>query len=226
MKKKIFVLLFLLIAVLSFTGCKSKKDKEAALDFKKEYESINEKEISEGKVHRTLSIPEDNPFEKVNPKEVLDMIDKKETFYLYVGDSFCPWCRSVLEKAIEVAKDNKIKKIYYIEIWDDEWNEIFRDKYELKDGKVSKVSDGTKEYKEFLNTFDSVLSDYTLTDDSGKKVEVGEKRIYAPNYFYIKDGKVVKMIEGISDKQKGSFDELTKEILKDEEKQFNKLFSN
>ena len=55
---------------------------------------------------------------------------------------------------------------------------------------------------------------------------MGEKRIYAPNYFYISNGKVKKMVEGISDKQKDSREELTDEILKDEEEQFNDLFKN
>ena len=226
MKKKIFILGMILVMVFAFSGCTSKKDKEAALAFKKEYESINDKKSEKGFVHRKISVSEDNPFEKVEPSKIVEMLDKKETFYLYVGDAYCPWCRSVLEKAIEVAKANNVKKIYYIEIWDDEWNEILRDKYELKDGKVSKVSEGTKEYKRLLKEFDSVLSDYTLKDDSGNSIEVGEKRIYAPNYFYVKNGKVVKMVEGISDKQEGPLDELTDEVLKDEEKQFNKLFKN
>ena len=154
------------------------------------------------------------------------MINNKETFYLYVGDAMCPWCRSVLEKSIEIARDNDIEKIYYIEIWDDEGNEILRDKYELKDGKINKVSDGTKAYKELLKKFDKVLSNYTLKDEDENEIEVGEKRIYAPNYFYIENGKVKKMIEGISEKQADPYEELTDEILDDEEEQFEDFFKS
>ena len=153
------------------------------------------------------------------------MIEDKKTFYLYVGDTLCPWCRSVIEKSIEVAKKNKIDTIYYIDIWDEEGKEILRDKYEVKDGKAVKVLDGTPEYKKLLEYFNTVLSDYTLTDKD-KTIPVGEKRIYAPNFFYIKDGEVQKMIEGISDKQNDPREKLTKEILKDEEEAFNKLFND
>ena len=58
------------------------------------------------------------------------------------------------------------------------------------------------------------------------EVKVGEKRIYAPNFIYVNNGKAVKMTEGISDKQKDAFEELSDEILEDEEKLFNEFFNN
>lgn len=227
--KKIMMTIVAILSVFMITACEEKKisneeKKDAALIFKEEYESLNGKENTSGKVHRTVHIPEDNPYEKVSQKKVVKMLENNETFYLYVGDSMCPWCRSVLEKSIEVANNKNIQKIYYIDIWDDEGNEILRDKYELVDGTPAKVSDGTEEYQKLLKTFDSVLSDYTLTDEEGNKIEVGEKRIFAPNYFYIEDGKVKKMVEGISEKQKDSREELTDEMLKDEEEIFKNFF--
>ena len=230
MKKKFILVLVLIIGVTMLTGCEKEKveknSKESAKAFKEEYESLNGKTNSSGKEHRTISIDEDNPYEKVTQKKIVDKIKNKDTFYLYVGDSLCPWCRSVLEKSIEVSKDKNIKKIYYIDIWDEEGNEILRDKYELKDGKAEKVSDGTKEYERILKYFDSVLSDYTLTDEDGNTVQTGEKRIFAPNFFYIEKGKVQNMISGISEKQKDSREELTDAILQDEEKQFRNFFNN
>lgn len=223
MKKKIFTCVLLIIFLFSLTACGKNK---AAIAFKKEYESLNGKTNASGQIHRTLNISEDNPYEKVTPKEIVNKIENNDTFYLYIGDSLCPWCRSVLEKSIEVAKEKNVDKIYYIDIWDDEGNEILRDKYEIKDGKAVKVSDGTPEYKKLLKVFDSVLSDYTLTDEEENKIEVGEKRIYAPNFFYIKKGKVIKKVEGISDKQEDSRQKLTKSILKDEEDIFNNFFKN
>ena len=213
--------MLIVISVFSLTACSSNK---SALAFKKEYESLNGKTNSVGKEHRTLNISKDNPYERVSQKEVVKMIDSKKTFYLYIGDPLCPWCRSVLEKSIEVAKNKKINKIYYIDIWDNEGKEIFRDKYELQNGKPTKVSDGTKEYKKLLKAFDSVLSDYTLSDEEGNKIEVGEKRIYAPNFFYVKKGKVISKIEGISEKQKDPREKLTDEMLADEEKIFTSFF--
>lgn len=220
MKKKIFLIMFIMMTIMSLTGCKNNK---YALEFKEEYESINGVVNKNGKEHRAITIDEDNPYIKTTPEEIVKMINNKETFFLYVGDSLCPWCRSVLEKSIEVAKKYNVEKIYYIKIWDDEGNEILRDKYELKPI-LTKTIEGTGSYKFLLEKFDSVLSEYTLTDTEGHKITTEEKRIYAPNYFYIKNGEVVKMVEGISEKQKDSREELTEEILKDEEEQFTSLF--
>ena len=218
MKKKI---LLILLGILLLTACV--KDNKKALEFKEEYESLNGVVNKNGKEYRTITIDEDNPYIKTTPEEIVKMINNKETFFLYVGDSLCPWCRSVLEKSIEVAKKYNVKKIYYIEIWDDEGNEILRDKYELKPI-LTKTIEGTDSYKFLLEKFDSVLSEYTLTGTEGHKITTEEKRIYAPNYFYIKNGEVVKMVEGISEKQTDSREELTDEILKDEEEQFISLF--
>ena len=222
MKKKLIIILSALTILAILTSCN--KGPNYALEFKKEYEDLNGKTNKSGKVHRTITIDENNPYIKTTPKEIVKKLDNKETFYLYVGDPLCPWCRSVLEKSIEIAKKYNVEKIYYIDIWDDEGNEILRDKYALEEGNITKTIDGTEEYKKLLNSFDSVLSNYTIEDDDKNKIEVGEKRIYAPNYFYIKDGKVVRMIKGYSDKQKDSREELTEEMLKDEEEQFKELF--
>ena len=215
------VLLIILVCLLILTGCK--KDNKYALEFKEEYESLNGLLNKNGKEHRTITINEDNPYIKTTPEEIVKMINNNETFFLYVGDSLCPWCRSVLEKSIEVAKKYNIEKIYYIEIWDDEGNEILRDKYELTPT-LTKTIEGTESYKFLLEKFDSVLEEYTVTDTEGHKISTEEKRIFAPNYFYIRDGKVLKMVDGISEKQTDSREELTKDMLDDEEQEFESLF--
>ena len=222
MKKLFIVILFVSFIFLGVCGCK--KEKNYGLEFKNEYESLNGVVNKNGKEHRTISIKENNPYIKTTPEEIVKKIEKKETFYLYVGDPLCPWCRSVLEKSIEVAEKNGVKEIYYIEIWDDDGSEILRDKYEIVNDKVTKTLEGTESYKKLLNYFDSVLKEYTIMDPNGNRVSTGEKRIYAPNYFYVVDGKVKKMVSGTSDKQTDSRGELTKEILEDEENIFNEFF--
>ncbi|MGM9878385.1 MAG: hypothetical protein ACI33S_07065 [Bacilli bacterium] len=221
MKKKFIVLLTLFIIIL-ITGC---KNDNYALEFKEEYESLNGQINKYGNEYRSIVINEKNPYIKVTAKEIIKKIENKETFYLYVGDPLCPWCRSVLEKSIEVANKNNINKIYYIEIWDDDGNEILRDKYEFQDEQIVKTIQGTDEYKKLLKYFDSELSDYILTNSNSEKVLVGEKRIYAPSFFYIKDGSVRSMTDGISEIQKDSREELTKEILEDEENIFQNFFA-
>jgi len=219
--KKILISL-LVVTTLFLVGCKKEENKEG-LAFKESYEKLNGQKNKSGKEHRTVHINEDNPFVITTPEEIVKMIENKETFYLYVGDPLCPWCRSAVEKATEIATKKNVKKVYSIEIWDDEGNEILRDKYEMVDGKLKKTIEGTESYQKLLETFKDVLRDYSIKDGD-KDVDTGEKRIYAPNYFYIENGVAKKMISGYSSLQKDSREELTKEMLEDEEKAFSEFF--
>ncbi len=220
MKKRLFVLTLI---VLLICGCTSR----SATEFKKEYEALNGVENANGKKHREISIDKDNPFEKVSAEEVVDKTENKETFYVYFGSTLCPWCRSVIEKSIEVANNKGISKVYYVDIWDNEGNEILIDKYVLReDGTLELTIKGTPEYEELLTYFDNVLSNYNLKDSNGNTISTNEKRIYAPNFIYVENGKAINLVEGVSDKQKDSREELTTEMLQDEEKIFNGFFKN
>lgn len=212
-------ILMCILTLLLICGCSTKTESDK---FKKDYESLNGKSSSYGE-YRELNI-EQNPFVFSNSDEIIKMIENKESFYVYFGDKACPWCRSVIEKAINVSKKYSISKIYYINIWDDDHNEILRDKYELKDGKAVKVNDGDKNYSKLLEYFNEFLDDYTLTDEENNVINVGEKRIFAPTFIYVENGKAVRETTGISKKLTSPFDELTEEILKDEEKLFNDFF--
>lgn len=221
MRKRLFLVLACTLLMICITGCQNKK----ALEFKKDYESVNGNVNSSGKENRIVNINENNPYERITAKEVLEKIDKKETFYVYFGDKLCPWCRSVIEKSIEVANELGIKKIYYVAIWDDEGKEILRSRYALEEGKLVKTIEGTEEYYKLLEVFNDLLSDYNLTDEKGNNVATGEKRIYAPNYIYIEKGKAKKLTGGISKIQQDPREELTKEILKEEEELFREFFT-
>ena len=221
MKKTILLLLGL---VFILTGCT--KTNDTSLLFKKDYEALNGKTNKNGIKYRTVNISEDNPYIIVEASDIVKKIENKETFYVYFGDDLCPWCRSVIEKSIEVANINKIDKIYYVAIWDDDGNEILRDKFTLENGKPVKTIEGTDTYSKLLTYFHDVLSNYNLKDSEGNPITTGEKRIFAPNFIYVEKGKPIKMIDGISDKQKDSREKLTSEILEDEENQFNKFFKN
>ena len=220
--KKVLVCLLGIMLVLGIAGC-AKSDSNL---FKKDYESVNGKENSHGKLHREITIPEDNVFVMSSSSEVLKKIENKDTFYIYFGSKLCPWCRSTIVKANEIATLKGVSKIYYVDIWDDDGNEILRDKYILdENGKAVIEKEGTSDYQKLLTAFDSLLEDYTLTTSDGKKVLVGEKRIFAPNFIYVEKGIPTKLVTGISDKQKDSREELTPEILKDEEDIFNDFFT-
>lgn len=227
MKNKILLLGFILLISLTITACDKESKNSDAMKFKEEYESINGTLNSSDKEHRTLSIAEDNPFIYATAEEIVSKIENGDTFYVYFGSAYCPWCRSVIEEFISVANDNKIDTVYYVDIWDGDHVEILRDKYELNDEGIPElVSEGDKNYKEILKYFDNVLEEYTLTDKDGNQVSVGEKRIFAPNFIYVENGESKTLVSGISDKQNDSREELTDEILEDERKIFNNFFNN
>lgn len=225
MKKKVFLILILFIG-LFVTGCSA--NNKDALKFKEEYEKINgDKTSYSDNKYRTLKIDKNNPYVYSNAKEILEKINNKETFYVYFGSSYCPWCRSVIEKSIESAQKNNIKKIYYVDIWNGFHNEILRDTYKLNDkNEAEKEKDGTKEYYKLLEKFDNLLEDYTLTTDDGEEVKVGEKRIFAPDFIYVENGVAKRITSATSENQKDADAKLTKEILKDEEKSFDNFFKN
>ena len=222
--KKIILMLLVTLSLLTLTGCE--RETEESLAFKKSYESLNTKMNSLGNEYRTIKIDSINPFVQTTAENIVDMIKNEETFYVYFGDEMCPWCRSVLEEAVASAKQNKIDKIYYVDIWDENHNEILRDKYTLnKKNKPEKEIDGTDAYYELLEYFKDLLNEYTLKDEKGNIVEVGEKRIFAPNFVYIEKGLAKKLVSGISEKQTTSNGELTTEIREDELRIFNEFFT-
>ena len=221
--KKIVIFLLSLGILLVTSGCSPKTDD--AKKFKEEYEKINNTTNSSNVSHRNLSIAIDNPFKYIEAEEIIKKIENKETFYLYFGSSYCPWCRSVIEEFIKTAQENNINEVYYIDIWKGDHEEILRDTYTLDENNKPKLlSEGSPYYQDLLKYLDNVLSDYTLTDKNNQKVKVGEKRIFAPNFIYIKEGKALKLTDGISDNQKNSRDELTDAIIQDEHEKFNEFF--
>lgn len=222
MKKILLIMPFIMITLLVLTGCNN-----SIRSFKEDYESLNGKTSASGKEHRTVTIPENNPFVFSSAKEIIKKIENNETFYVYFGSKLCPWCRSVIEKAIEVANDNSIKKIYYVDIWDDEGKEILRDKYVIgQSGIAEKTNEGTTEYFKLLEYFDTLLPEYKFAanKNGGDELNIDEKRIYAPTFIYVDSGVPIKITDGLSDKQTSSREELTKEILMDEELKFNDFF--
>lgn len=227
MKKYLLIVLVAIMAI-SITGCKKKeeaKPREDAIKFKEEYEGFNN-QSNDYFEYRNLSISEDNPFVYKTDAEIVKMIENKETFIVYFGDSECPWCRSVIEASIKAAKDNNIDTIYYVRFWNGFHKEVIRDVLELDSKNKPVVKEkGSAAYYKLLEYLDGVLADYTLKDSKGKEISTGEKRIYLPNFVAIVNGEAKELTQGISDKQEHYNGELTEEILKDEATMFNDFFA-
>ena len=219
MKKKLFILILFTVSLFTLTACtEDKNSKEDALNFKEEYESLNGQTNDSGKENRTISISEDNPYQTVEASEIVNLMNDKKTFYVYFGFPTCPWCRSVIEKSIEIAQKKNISKIYYVNVLE------IRDKMEVVDGEATRTVEGSEDYYELIELLSNVLNNYELQDENGNSIDTGEKRIYAPSFVYIENGKAVKLIEGISENQTDSRMELTDEILEDEENLFSDFF--
>ena len=214
--KKVLLSLLIVLSIFTLTSCGKKEVKNSdAIKFKEEYEKLNGEQNRNGVTYREVKIDEKNPFVFATAEEIQEKIDNKETFAVYFGFNSCPWCRSVITTLIEVAKDLKIDKIYYVDVLD------IRDIYELNSkNKPEKTKDGSEGYNKLITSLASVLSDYTLTTEKGKTVEVGEKRIYAPNLVSVVKGEAQKLNTGISEMQTDSMMELTDEMKKDTYDQF------
>ena len=214
--KKYLIVLFLLVILLGVTGCKSNK---YALEFKEEYESINNQDNGYKNRHRELSISEDNPFVYSTAEEISKKMDDKETFIVYFGFKECPWCRSVLTELIKVAKDKEVETIYYVDVKD------IRDVKEVdEEGNITTTKEGSKGYMELLEKMDSVLENYTLTKDE-EKIDAGEKRIYAPNIVAVANGEAIQLETGISEKQTDGYQKLTDKMKKETYNKFKCLIN-
>ncbi len=215
---KSLTIIFVVIAtILTSVALHQNITKTDSYKFKKEYESLNGKKGYGGKKHRSVHISLNNKVKYSSAKEIIKKIDKGDTFIVYFGFSECPWCRSVIENLLEVARKKEVKTIYYVDVLN------IRDVKEIKNGKIVTTKKGDKSYHKLVEKLASVLSDYELEDKNGNKVKTGEKRIYAPNIVAVVNGKVEKMEDGISPHEKDPYMKLTKKINTESKKEIECL---
>lgn len=144
----ILVLISCLIIIPNITEKKENKNKD--------------KEITEKKfIDEYPEVGEDNVFEIKTIDDIIKILEHG-TGLVYLGFPECPWCQEYVLYLNEVAKEEKLEKIYYFNI--------------LKDRK-----ENTKEYQKIVK----LISDYLQYD------EEGNKRIYVPALIAVDRGKVV-----------------------------------
>lgn len=228
MKKKILLMLLSVIMIFSLTACgKDVKPSKDASKFKEDYEKLNGEKTKSGSVYRTITIDENNPFVYTTMDEIMDKINNKETFIVYFGANWCPWCRSVLPTMIEVAHNKKIDTVYYVDVRpDNDENNDIRDIYSLDDNNEIYLShEGLSSYHEFLKKADGILSEYSShgVDVDGTKFD-NVKRVGAPNFIIVKNGKPTYLTTGISENETDPYMELTDEINNDMQKSFEEFF--
>ena len=205
--KKLVLIITIVLSLFLLTGCVDKNSD--SYKFKVEYESINNKDNGHGNKYRELNIPEYNPMVYQTTSDIVKRVENKETFIVYFGFKECPWCRSVIEQLINAAKDKNIEKIYYVDVKD------IRDVKQIdEDNNILTVQEGDKDYLTLIENFSNVLSDYTLTKDN-EKINIGEKRIYAPNIVVVSHGVAVQMEEGTPESLTDPYAKLTKKQKKE-----------
>jgi predicted bacteriocin transport accessory protein len=116
-KNKILLLSILILSIFCITGCKKNEDlRKDEVKFKEEYESLNKTTAKDGNLYRTITISEKNPIVYTSTDELIESINKKESFIVFFGDSTSSWCRSVTPYMIDQANTQGIDKIYYISL--------------------------------------------------------------------------------------------------------------
>ena len=126
-------------------------------------DSVKFKEEYEALNNRTvvMEIDENNPIKYIEFNGVIDLLNNG-TGVLYFGFPGCPWCRNMLPVLFDVAKLNNVDTVYY-----------------FNPSNIRK--NGDDDYKKLTN----ILNDYLLEN------EEGEKTLYVPDVYFVKDGKIV-----------------------------------
>ena len=141
-----------------------------------------------------INISKNNPIKYVTLDEVFDIIQNK-TGVIYFGFPGCPWCRNMIPVLFEAAKNNNIDTIYYF------------------NPRNVKKSDNDE-----YNKLKEILNEYLSEDENGQKV------LYVPDVYFIKDGKIVGHYLGTVDSQEEPTISLTEEEKNELLDIFNELF--
>lgn len=101
----IVTVLATIVLVLNIQKVISNNSQTDGINFKEEYEKLNDKKNDQGKKYREITIDSKNKMVYKTTEEVLNLIDKKKSFVLYFGFDTCPWCRSVVPTLASISKE-------------------------------------------------------------------------------------------------------------------------
>lgn len=103
----------------------------------------------------------DNVYKYVTAKEAIELF-KSDEAVIFFGFKECIWCQEYAPILNNYAKENNVETIYYVDIKEDRAN-------------------NTEEYQEIVK----LLEKYLEVDDNNNK------RIYVPDVYFIKEGKII-----------------------------------
>lgn len=122
------------------------------------------------------NVPKDNVYKKINIDDALDLIENK-TGIIYIGYPTCPWCKSLVPILNEVAKEDEVNTVYYID-----------DFYSMRPDKNEKPKN-VKEYNKLVDLLGSEIVDMKSENSQFNVIKV-------PLVLFIKDGKIVDYHKG------------------------------
>lgn len=210
-KDKIMLILLLVVfiivgGVMIFFAFQKEEEtplKSDAIKIKEEYEKLNDQTNKSNQTYPTVFLTNENPFVKKTEEEIIEILEKG-TGIIYFGFASCPWCRTLMPILETNAKELNIDRVYYLDV------QNIRDILELDDSNKPIVKEeGSKGYYKIIQLLDEFLTPYTLTDKENKKIDTGEKRLFAPTIVSVKDGKVMSVHVGTIKSQKSGYDELS-----------------
>lgn len=150
MKRKISIFLIIIVAVVGTILIYKHFDKKV----------IDNKSVTKFSDEYTL-VDKDNVFVYSNIDEIANMIENG-TGIIFIAYPECPWCQRYAMYLNEVAKENNIKEIYYLNIKHDR---------QINSSKYSKIA--------------RLLENYLYSDDTGKA------KIFVPDLIFVKNGKII-----------------------------------
>lgn len=204
----LMILTISVVGVCTFRVLNKNKEITDAIKFREEYIELNNKvNENNGKKYVEVTIDEDNTVKYATEKKIVELLENG-TGVIYFGFSTCPWCRSLVSTLTDVAK-SKNEIIYYLDVHN------IRSTYEVKDGKLNQLKEGTSNYYKILDLLKEELEDFYLSDEEGNKYDTKEKRLYAPTLVAVKDGKVTKVHVGTIESQENGYDILNNDQLKE-----------
>ena len=108
-----------------------------------------------------LKVPQDNAFKYATVEKIIDVL-KSGTGIVFFGFPSCSWCKIYVPVLNEVAVERGIENIYY---------------YNIKEIREN----NTAEYLQIVE----LLKKYLNGDEDGNK------RIYVPDTYFVKNGKIL-----------------------------------
>ena len=171
--------IILIISIFLICGCdiKPQIEKEEqvidGLNFKVEYENYNS-------TNYQLNIEKDNNFKYLDMNNINNVFSSNNV--IFIGEPQDNKSRYLVDSLNNIEKDYNID-IYYYNYKDN------NPKYEIKDEKLVKTSDGTKLYNEMLEKLNDYIT--TLNVEQEEQVYKTEEKVFStPAVIFILDKKI------------------------------------